>query len=158
METVYIETTIVSYLVANPHRDPILAAHQQLTRQWWQDPRSAFHCLVSDETLAEAARGDTELAQLRLEALEGLPTLPITAEVETLAEAILQSGSLPATARSDAIHVVAATLAGVDFLLTWNCRHLANPHLQKQLRALLTARGLSLPEICTPMNLEDSKP
>ena len=134
METVYIETTIVSYLAANPSREAILAAHQQLTRQWWQDQRPAYHCLVSGETLTEAARGDVEQARLRLEALQGLPVLPITAEVETLADAVLQSGSLPAAARSDAIHVAAATLAGVDFLLTWNCRHLANPHLQKQLQ------------------------
>jgi hypothetical protein len=153
METVYIETTIVSYLVANPSRDAILAAHQLLTRQWWQDQRSAYHCLVSDETLTEAARGDAEQARVRLEALQSLPTLPITPEVEHLADAILQSGSLPAAARSDAIHVAAATLARVDFLLTWNCRHLANPHLQKQLRALMTTRGLTLPEICTPIEL-----
>jgi len=153
METVYIEATIVSYLVASLSGDSILAAHQQLTRQWWQDQRSAHHCLVSDEVLKEAARGDAEYAQLRRDALQDLPTLPITIEVENLADAILQSGSLPATARSDAIHVAAATLAGVDFLLTWNCRHLANPHLQKQLRALMAARGLTLPEICTPLEL-----
>jgi hypothetical protein len=153
METVYIKTTIVSYLVANPSRDPILAAHQQLTRQWWQDQRPAYHCLVSGETLTEAARGDAEQAHLRLGALHGLPVLPITAEVETLADAVLQSGSLPPAARSDAIHVAAATLAGVDFLLTWNCRHLANPHLQKQLRELMAKRGLTLPEICTPIEL-----
>lgn len=153
METVYIETTIVSYLVATPSRDAILAAHQQLTRQWWQDQRSAYHCLVSGETLVEAARGDAEQARLRLEALKDLPILPITLEVENLADTLLQSGSLPATARSDAIHVAAATLAGVEFLLTWNCRHLANPHLQKQLRALMVARKLTLPEICTPIEL-----
>jgi hypothetical protein len=73
--------------------------------------------------------------------------------VEDLADAILQSGSLPPAARSDAIHVAAATLVKVDFLLTWNCRHLANPHLQKPLRALMAARGLILPEICTPIEL-----
>lgn len=153
MEAVYIETTIVSYLVANPSRDPLLAAHQQLTRRWWQEQRLAYHCLVSGETITEAARGDAEQARLRLEVMSNLPVLPITLHVENLADAILQSGSLPAAARSDAIHVAAATLAGVDFLLTWNCRHLANPHLQKQLRALMTARGLTLPEICTPVEL-----
>jgi len=153
METVYIETSIVSFLVADPSRDSILAAHQQLTRQWWQDQRSAYQCLVSDEVLREAARGDANQARLRLEALQNLPTLPITTEVENLADAILQSGSLPPAARSDAIHVAAATLVKVDFLLTWNCRHLANPHLQKQLRALMAARGLILPEICTPIEL-----
>ena len=153
MDTVYIETTIVSYLVAKPSRDPVLAAHQQLTRQWWQDQRSAYHCLVSDEVLKESARGDASHAWLRLEALQDFPTLSITAEVEVLAEAVLQSGSLPPAARSDAIHVAVATLAGIEFLLTWNCRHLANPHLQKQLRALMLARGLTLPEICTPIEL-----
>lgn len=153
MKTVYIETTIVSYLVANPPRDPVLAAHQQVTRRWWQDHRPDYHCLVSGETLAEAARGDAEQARLRLEALQGLPVLLVTAQVGTLADAVLQSGPLPAAARSDAIHVAAATLASVDFLLTWNCRHLANPHLQKPLRALMGKRGLTLPEICTPIEL-----
>jgi hypothetical protein len=153
METVYIETTVVSYLVANPSREAVLAAHQQLTRQWWQYQRAAYQCLVSDETLAEAARGDAEQARLRLEALQGLPVLAITAEVENLADAVLQSGSLPPAARSDAIHLAAATLAGVDFLLTWNCRHLANPHLQKPLRGVMAARGLPMPEICTPIEL-----
>lgn len=153
METVYIETTIVSYLVAKPSADAVLAAHQQLTRLWWQDQRPAFQCVISGETLTEAARGDTHYAGLRHAALRGLPVLPITTETEALADAILQSGSLPLAARSDAIHVAAATLAGVDFLLTWNCRHLANPHLQKQLRALMMARGLTLPEICTPIEL-----
>ena len=153
METVYIETTIVSYLVARPSSDPILAAHQQLTRQWWQDERQAYQCVVSGETLTEAARGDAHYAHLRQEALLGLPVLPVTPEVEDLASAILQSGSLPPAARSDAIHVAVATLAGVDFLLTWNCRHLAYPHLQKQLRALMATWGLTLPEICTPVEL-----
>ncbi len=153
METVYIETTIVSYLVANPSLDPVLAAHQQTTRRWWQDQRPAFQCVISGETLTEAARGDAHYARLRQEALRGLPVLPITTETEALADAILESGSLPPAARSDAIHVAAATLAAVDFLLTWNCRHLANPHLQKHLRSLMAARSLTLPEICTPIEL-----
>jgi hypothetical protein len=153
VETVYIETTIVSYLVANPSRDSILTAHQQLTRAWWQNQRLAYHCIVSDEVLREAARGDADQARLRLEALQHLPRLPITAEVEKLAAAVLQSGSLPPAARSDAIHVSAATLINVDFLLTWNCRHLANPHLQKRLRTMMAGHGLILPEICTPIEL-----
>ena len=90
---------------------------------------------------------------MRLNVLQGLPVLPVSMEVESLAEAVLRSGALPLAALSDAIHAAVATLAQVDFLLTWNCRHLANPHLQKQLRAFMAARGLTLPEICTPIEL-----
>jgi hypothetical protein len=154
MEIVYIETTIVSYLVAKSNRDPILSAHQRLTQLWWQDQRQFYQCVISEETLAEAARGDTDQARLRLDALRELPVLAINADVENLAVALLESGSMPPVARSDAIHVAAATLAGVDFLLTWNCRHLANPHLMKRLRAFIAERGLTLPEICTPVELD----
>jgi hypothetical protein len=153
MEIVYIETTIVSYLAAKPSQDSIVSAHQRLTRLWWEDQRQFYQCVISEETLAEAARGDTEQAQLRLDALRGMPVLEINADVETLAFAVLESGSLPPRARADAIHVAVATLARVDFLLTWNCRHLANPHLLKQLRSFVAGRGLTLPEICTPVEL-----
>jgi predicted nucleic acid-binding protein len=152
MDTVYIETTIVSYLVARPGRDLMITAHQQATRSWWEQ-RRIYQCVTSEETLVEAARGDGEQARLRLGALAGLPVLPVTPRVADLAAEILASGSLPSAARSDAVHLAVATIGGLDFLLTWNCRHLANPHLQKRLRAFMAARALALPEICTPIEL-----
>jgi hypothetical protein len=153
LETVYIETSIVSYLVAAPSRDLVTAGEQQATRDWWRLRRPRFRCLVSDETLREAARGDAEQARLRLTALSGLPTIAISPEVDRLAAEFLATGALPAAARSDAIHLAAATVTGLDYLLTWNCRHLANAQILRRLSKEAQARGWRLPTVCTPVEL-----
>jgi hypothetical protein len=153
MEIVYIETTVVSLLVANPSRDLATAGQQQTTRDWWQLRRGAFQCVTSDETLAEAARGDSGQAIQRLAALAGFPVLPITAEAEHLAADFLSTGCLPTTARPDAVHLAVATLAEVDFLLTWNCRHLANAQILRRLEREADRYGWKLPTVCTPLEL-----
>lgn len=153
METIYIETTVVSYLVANPSRDSILAAHQQLTRQWWQDERQRYHCVTSREVLREASLGDAEMSRRRAEALAGLTVLEVDDSARELARAILAERLLPVAATSDAIHVVVAAQHQVNILLTWNCRHLANPHLLGNLRKFMAGHKLLLPEVCTPVEL-----
>jgi len=153
METIYIETTVVSYLVANPSRDFILGAHQQLTRQWWQDERQRYKCVTSAEVLKEAALGDVEMSRRRLEALSGLTVLAVDDSARKLARAILAERLLPPVASSDAIHAVVAAQNRVNILLTWNCRHLANPHLLASLRAFMAAHGLVLSEVCTPIEI-----
>jgi predicted nucleic acid-binding protein len=153
METIYIETTVVSYLVANPSRDSILAAHQQLTRQWWQEERQKYECLTSEEVLREASMGDEEMSRRRLELLAGLTILTVDESARLLARAILGEKILPPAAVSDAIHAVVASQHCVNILLTWNCKHLANPHLLAKLRGFMAARGLILPEICTPIEI-----
>jgi hypothetical protein len=153
METIYIETTVVSYLVANPSRDSILAAHQQLTRQWWQNKRERYRCVTSEEVLKEAGMGDVEMRRRRMETLAGLPVLKADESARKLAEAILAERLLPPAAASDAIHAAIAAQNGVNILLTWNCRHLANPHLLAKLRTFMASHGLVLPEVCTPIEL-----
>ena len=153
METVYIETSIVSYLVAEPSRDLITAAHQQATHDWWNNRRSSFQCTTSAETLAETARGDAEQAALRLAALASMPVLAITVEVEDLAAEFLRTGALPARARSDAVHLAVSSVARVDYLLTWNCRHLANAQILRRLRREADRYGWELPTVCTPLEL-----
>jgi predicted nucleic acid-binding protein len=153
METIYIETTVVSYLVANPSRDSMLAAHQQLTRQWWQDERMRYTCVTSEEVLREAALGDAEMIGRRAEALAGMMVLLVDDTARGLAREILAEKILPPAAASDAIHAAVASLNQVNILLTWNCRHLANPHLLRRLRELMARRGLTLPEVCTPIEL-----
>jgi hypothetical protein len=153
METVYIETTIVSYLVANPSRDLVTAGQQQATRDWWTRRRSSFYCVVSEETLAEAARGDAEQAALRLAALAGLPVFPISPEAERLAADFLNTGALPTSARADAIHLAVASFVEADYLLTWNCRHLANAQIIRRLEREAVHAGWKLPTVCTPPEL-----
>jgi len=153
METIYIETTVVSYLVANPSRDAILAAHQQLTRQWWQDERQRYKCVTSEEVLREAALGDTEMISHRAKALAGMTVLLVDDTARDLAGEIMAEKILPPAAASDAIHAAVASLNQVNILLTWNCRHLANPHLLRRLREFMARRALTLPEVCTPIEL-----
>ncbi len=129
------------------------AGQQQATRDWWQFRRESFQCVLSDEVLAEAARGDRGMARRRLALLAGLPILTVTIEVENLAVEFLRTGAMPATARSDAIHLAAASCRAIDYLLTWNLRHLANAQILRRLQQEAVRRGWKLPTVCTPMEL-----
>jgi len=153
METVFIETTIVSYLVANRSRDLVVAAHQETTEEWWTDFRPRYRCVTSEEVLREASLGDTAMSRRRMDMLAGMPVLSVDVPTRELARELIRTGLLPREALSDALHVSVATRHAVDYLLTWNCRHLANPHLLKRLRAFMAAQKLELPEICTPLEL-----
>ena len=153
MESVYLETTFISYLVARPSRDVIVAGHQQTTQEWWANRRSEFDCSVSQVVIDEASVGDPAEVQKRLAIIGGLPALDVTETAESLTRAIMAAGILPPHAFPDAAHVAVSAVHAVDYLLTWNCRHLANPYLQKELRTFMAGRGLVLPEICTPIDL-----
>jgi hypothetical protein len=140
---VYLETTIVSYLMAAPTKEVVQAAHQQLTRQWWAG-RDRFDLYISRAVVAEA-RGDAKAAARRVRALRGIPRLAAGARGARLAEAILQSGALPPKAQIDAVHVGVAAVNGMDYLLTWNLRHLANAVLRGKIEEAVRGAGSSLP-------------
>lgn len=149
---VYIETTVVSYLVAEPTEDVVQSAHQQVTREWWAR-RSLFDLFVSGVVLYEARRGDPTASARRLEALQGIPRLAASRRVAPLAKALLHRGALPTTARVDAVHVAIAAENGVDYLLTWNLRHLANATIRGKIEDACRKAGLRPPIICTPEEL-----
>lgn len=154
MEIVFIETTIASYLVARPSRDLVLAAHQQLTREWWEEERGRYHCVTSEEVMREAEAGEPEMARRRKDALRALPLFPITEPIRELARRFMATGALPVTAGSDALHLAVATDVRADFLLTWNCRHLANSRILKRLEREASAMGRALPTVCTPLEIQ----
>ena len=150
---VYIETTIPSYLTARPSRDIVQAARQQLTREWWDVERRNYDLCISQIVLDEAAAGDAEAAQRRLAVIDTLPLLDLTFEVDGLAETIMQSGLLPASASRDAVHIAVAAVHQVHFLLTWNCRHIANATIFRDLQHIIMSAGYDVPVICTPEEL-----
>ena len=152
-ETVYIETSIVSYLVARPTRDLILNARQQLTVQWWERKAQDFTLYTSGLVLDEAKKGDAGAAAKRLHALAGLPLIPISAEAIELAELLIQRHALPAKAADDALHISIAALHGINYVLTWNCRHIANAHMRKSIERTCRAAGYEPPALCTPEEL-----
>ena len=152
-KTVYIETSIVSYLTARPTSDLLAAAWQKTTVDWWDTQRNRFDLYTSDVTVEEAGRGDPEAATRRLEALLGIPILPITEAVVALSKALLQERALPTKALDDSLHIAVSAVHGVDYLLTWNFRHLDNAETKPIIRSVCTIHGYTSPEICTPQEL-----
>lgn len=149
----YLETTIPSYLVARPSRDVVLAGQQEATRRWWERCRLDYELCTSQLVASEAARGDAAMAAARIEKLEGVSRLPVTAEGLQLADAVIHAGLIPATARVDAAHIGIATVHRLTYLLTWNCRHIRNPDTLWQIERLCARLGYECPRICTPDDL-----
>ena len=150
--TVYVETTVPSYLTAWPSRDVVRAGEQQVTRDWWAR-RTEFELRVSSLVLLECGAGDAEAATLRLAALDGVPVLGQTREAETLADTLLREVPLPAKAAADALHIAVAAVNGVAYLLTWNCTHIANATLRPRIEAICRQSGYEPPVICSPKEL-----
>lgn len=153
METVYIETTFISYLVSRSSRDLLVAAHQQATKDWWFQRRQDFECYVSQVVLDEASAGDPEEAKTRMRMINDFPVLEITEESESLAAAIIASGAIPPHAVRDAAHIAIATVNDMDYLLTWNCTHLANAQIIRRIAVVCNRQGYNMPVICTPEEL-----
>ena len=149
---VYVETTVVSYLIARKTRDPIAVAHQAVTRRWWRR-RKRFELYCSQIVVSEAGAGDAQAAQRRLAALKGVPSLETNDTVKVLAAAVAKAAALPKRATEDALHIALATVHGMDYLLTWNCRHIANAEIRNVVAAVAYDHGYGVPVICTPEEL-----
>jgi predicted nucleic acid-binding protein len=150
---VYIETSIVSYLTARPSRDLIVAAQQQISDVWWSHRRDHYDLFISELVIEESGRGDGKAAADRLSLLADISLLETTTSAVSLAERFLARRYLPDNAAADALHIALATVHQIDYLLTWNCRHIANAEIQKVLRNLVQAEGYNLPILCTPSEL-----
>jgi hypothetical protein len=151
--TVYLETSIVSYLTGRASRDVVIKAHQLVTRKWWNMQRLNFELFVSPLVLQEAATGDPTMAHRRLESVRGLPVLAVTPEATELAEQLVQKGLLPLKAEVDALHIGVAATHGIEYLLTWNCKHIANARMRSQIEWICRKLGYEPPVMCTPEEL-----
>jgi hypothetical protein len=154
---VYLETTVVSYLSARPSRDVVTSAMIAQTQKWWTDERGAFDLFVSDIVIREASAGDLEAVKRRLTSLHGLTVFEADREVQSLAGVLLRNMALPAKAADDAAHIAIAAVRGMNYLLTWNCRHIANAVMRPKLEGLCLAEGYRCPIICTPPELRIPK-
>jgi hypothetical protein len=150
IDIVYIETSIVSHATAWPSADIRVAALQQQARAWWSNERHKFELVTSQLVIDEASAGDPSAAKERLKLLDGVPTVPINDEARALAKAILSASIMPPQAAADALHIAAAAVAGVNYLLTLNCRHIANAHELPRVYRLLRERGWGQLLVCTP--------
>ncbi|MFO0967634.1 MAG: type II toxin-antitoxin system VapC family toxin [Gemmataceae bacterium] len=150
---VYVETTIPSYLTAWPSRDLVRAAHQQITREWWEKRRTQFDLFISQVVLAECQAGDATAASQRLAAIQDLPLLEQTEDATKPAQELVARVPLPERAAVDALHIALAALHGMDYLLTWNCTHIANAVFRDPIESICRATGYEPPAICTPEEL-----
>ena len=150
---VYIETTIISYLAARPSRDLIIAGHQQISHEWWQSSRTHFSAVSSQLVVNEASAGDPELASARLAFLAELTLLGITEEALMLAQRLLQTKAIPQEYPEDALHIAVAVVNGIEYLLTWNYKHLANAVMRNKIETICRTLGYEPTVICTPEEL-----
>jgi hypothetical protein len=131
----------------------MVAAHQQITRDWWESRRTDFDLYASELVLQEVRAGDAQLATRRLELLAGVPILMVSSEILELAEDLIAQGPIPRKAAGDAAHIAVATVYGCEYLLTWNCRHIANAELHRAIRRVVERYGYEMPNLCTPEEL-----
>jgi predicted nucleic acid-binding protein len=151
----YVETSVISYLTARPSRDVISLGHQELTREWWERASVEFQLFASRLVVAEAQMGDPAAAAARLTVLEPITLLAETQQSRLLARKLLAAGGLPKKAASDALHIAVASVHGMDYLVTWNCKHIANARMMRFVADTCRAAGLEPPVICTPEELAE---
>jgi predicted nucleic acid-binding protein len=152
----YLETTIPSYLVARRSRDLRLAADQETTQEWWEQRRQDYELFISEFVLVEAERGDVRMADGRLTILRGISILLETQAASDLAKQIISAQLIPPHAALDASHIAVATVHGMDYLLTWNCKHIHNVAIIRHIERLCERLGYTCPIICTPDDLTDT--
>jgi len=152
-KSVYIETSIPSYLTARPSRDVRAAAWQQITAQWWDDARAGYDLFTSELVVVEASAGDPEASRRRVDVLQEIAELPIDDAVRKLAEELVSKGGIPPAAEADALHIAVSAVHHIDYLLTWNFRHIDNAAMKPVIRSICAIAGYTCPEICAPMEL-----
>lgn len=154
---VYVETSVISYLAARTSRDVIIAGRQAATHDWWENHRQRFEVFVSALVEQEIGRGNPEQSRARLEVVATIESIAVSSAAVAISEALLSSAAIPGHCEDDALHIGIATVQGVDFLLTWNFKHINNARKTKDIVRIIEALGYSAPKICTPDELGGDK-
>ena len=152
-KTVYIESSVVSYLVARPSRDLVIAGHQASTAEWWQEYRDQYEVFISPLVVEEISAGDPAAAAKRLEAVNGIASLSISEEAEAIAEALLSAKAVPENSPRDALHIAISATQGIDYLLTWNFKHINNASTRIPVANVVSKFGLVCAIFCSPEEL-----
>jgi predicted nucleic acid-binding protein len=150
---VYLETSVISYLASRPSRDLIVAANQQSTQEWWEKRLARVDVYISQVVVQEVSSGDADAVAKRLEVIAGFPLLEIAPEAVQLAEQFMTEKAIPNQAVEDALHIAVAAVNGINYLLTWNLKHIANAVIRANVEAICRLSGYEPPVICTPAEL-----
>lgn len=152
-QKVYIETSIISYLTARPSNDLRAMANKNTTNEWWEGRMPTFEIYVSEFVVAEVSQGDPEAAARRMHVIADIPAIEVTEAVRELGKALVSEGPIPVGAEMDAYHIAVAAINEMDYLLTWNCKHIANAVMRPKVEAVCREHGFEPPIICTPQEL-----
>jgi len=155
--SVYLETSVIGYAATRPSRDLVVAARQQITRDWFDRASAGYDLCVSQLVLREVSSGDEEAAKERMALIKGVPLLAVTNAAGDLASILVRVGAVPGKAAEDALHIAVAAVHGMDFLLTWNCKHIANATMRQAIERACRESGYDPPVICTPEELTDGE-
>ena len=153
MISVYLETSVISYLAAYPSSDLMVADHQKATHDWWLYHRRKYDLAISPIVEKEIGLGEEKMARKRIELIKGIRLLTVTAESIHLARTLVKKGPVPEKAEVYALHISLAAIHGIEYLLSWNCKHIANVFIQKALVKIIQANGYECPVICTPESM-----
>jgi hypothetical protein len=153
MATVYLETTVVGNVAGRLHPDALISARQQVTRRWWATAKSRYELFASDLVIEECSSGDTDAAAERVRELDGIALLEAPPEAQSLADLLIARNAVPKSEPRDAAHIGIAAVNGIDFLATWNFKHILNPVTQHLIEAVCRDAGFEPPTICTPEQL-----
>ena len=149
---VYVETTIPSFY-HEERTAPGIVARREWTRQWWDVAPDRYELFTSPAVLDELAGDIPERSAKRLALIHDLPLLPVESSIAEIVEAYIRHKLMPADPGGDALHLALASYHKCDFLLTWNCQHLANANKFKHIRRLNAMLGLFVPAVVTPLEL-----
>ena len=152
-QSVYLETTIISYLVARPSRDLIVAGHQQITIEWWEKVSFKFQCYVSEAVIEESEKGDIEVSKKRLDLISDFQVLAVNEEIKKIASIFFEHLRIPEKSRLDSFHLATACWYKMDYLLSWNCKHIVSGSVRKLLNEINEELKIYIPIICTPEEL-----
>ena len=151
--TVYLETSVISYRAARPSRDLLVAAHQQVTYEWWERVFPLCDAFVSPVVLEAIAHGDSDAAHRRQQSIATFPVLEVVSEVHALASAYFAAIPLPDKAQADAYHLALAAWHGLDYLVSWNCPPIVSGRVRMIIEEVKAEFGIRTPIICTPEEL-----
>jgi predicted nucleic acid-binding protein len=150
---VYVETTVVGYLTSWPSGDLVVAGRQKITRDWWRYALNAFELVVSELVHREAAAGDPQAIRDRLEAIRDLSVLAVNRPAADFAAALVARRAVPSSEPEDAMHIALAVVNGIEYLVTWNFKHIANAAMRSRIQGVCVAEGFDPCTICTPEEL-----
>uniref|UniRef100_Q3AQX2 PIN domain-containing protein n=1 Tax=Chlorobium chlorochromatii (strain CaD3) TaxID=340177 RepID=Q3AQX2_CHLCH len=150
---VYLESSVISYLTSRPHRDVVIAGRQAITQEWWEYQRHQFELRISILVEEEISRGDAEAAAQRLASIADIPSLTLSDDAVMIAHLLLAKCAIPKGSEDDALHIGIAAAQGVDFLLTWNFKHINNAVTRGYVTHIVEACGYNCPQLCSPEEL-----